>query len=86
MLIFALNCGSSSLKSAVIDTDRRSRLLDVRLDELDTSNPAAAVGQVLQQLRDGSTERGQPDAIVHRIVHGGERFLRATLIDDNVLE
>jgi acetate kinase len=86
MLIFALNCGSSSLKSAVIDTDRRSRLLDVRLDELDTANPAAAVGQVLQQLRDGSTERGRPDAIVHRIVHGGERFLRATLIDDDVLD
>ena len=38
MHIFALNCGSSSLKSAVIDSDRRSRLLDVRVENLDTSN------------------------------------------------
>ncbi len=86
MLIFALNCGSSSLKSAVIDTERRSRLLDVRLEELDTSGLAAAVGQVLQQLAEGSRDRGSPDAIVHRIVHGGERFLRATRIDDKVLD
>jgi acetate kinase len=32
MLIFALNCGSSSLKSAAIDTAGRSRLADVRLE------------------------------------------------------
>jgi acetate kinase len=84
MLIFALNCGSSSLKSAAIDTGRRSRVLDVRLDELDPSKLAAAVGQVLQQLGEGSS--GPPDAIVHRVVHGGDRFVRATRIDDNVLD
>ena len=85
MLIFALNCGSSSLKSAVIDTDRRSHLRDVHLEELDPADLAAAVGRVLQQLRAGSGNR-PPDAIVHRIVHGGERFLHATRIDDDVLE
>jgi acetate kinase len=85
MLIFALNCGSSSLKCAVIDSDRRSHLLDVRLDQLDQADLAPAVDQALQRLRDESAGRGPPDAIVHRIVHGGERFLQATRIDDGVL-
>jgi acetate kinase len=73
MLIFALNCGSSSLKCAVIDSDRRSHVLDVRVENVD---------QALQRLREGSAP---PEAIVHRIVHGGERFLHATRIDDGVL-
>jgi acetate kinase len=85
MLIFALNCGSSSLKSAAIDSDRRGRLLDVREEQLDASQLTTAVGKVLQRLGEGVRDRGPPDAIVHRIVHGGERFLRPTLIDDGVL-
>ena len=85
MLIFALNCGSSSLKCAVIDSDRRSHLLDIRAEELDPANLASAVDNALQRLRDESPERRPPDAIVHRIVHGGERFLHATRIDDAVL-
>jgi acetate kinase len=85
MLIFALNCGSSSLKSAAIDTDGRSRLADVRLDELGMADLPSAVGRVLQQLRDSTGDR-EPDAIVHRIVHGGERFVQATQIDDGVLD
>lgn len=83
MHIFALNCGSSSVKSAVIDSDRRSRLFESRVEKLDESNLSAAVAEVLQRLRDGT--RKPPDAIAHRIVHGGERFLRPTLIDDAVL-
>lgn len=84
MQIFVLNCGSSSLKSAVIDTDRHSRRLDARVENLDPTGLAAAVGKVLQQLRAGSGDSG-PDAIAHRIVHGGERFLQATRLDDGVL-
>jgi acetate kinase len=83
MRIFALNCGSSSVKSAVIDSDRRSRVLDARVENLDASSLGAAVDEVLQRLGQGASK--PPDAIVHRIVHGGERFLRPTLIDDAVL-
>lgn len=84
MHIFVLNCGSSSLKSAVIDTDRGSRELDARIENLDPGGLAAAVAKVLQQLRAGRGDNG-PDAIAHRIVHGGERFMQATRIDDGVL-
>ena len=47
---------------------------------------SAAVAQVLQELRSRSAAHGQPDAIAHRIVHGGERFVQPTQIDDTVLE
>jgi acetate kinase len=83
MHILALNCGSSSVKSAVIDSDSRSRVLEARVEDLDASNLSDAVDEVLQRLsRDASKP---PDAIAHRIVHGGERFLRPTLLDDAVL-
>jgi acetate kinase len=85
MLIFALNCGSSSLKSAVVDTDRRRHVVDVRVQQLDTATLPATVGRVLQQLRERSRHLGPPDAIVHRVVHGGERFVQPTRLDDSVL-
>ncbi|HKQ14394.1 MAG TPA: acetate/propionate family kinase [Steroidobacteraceae bacterium] len=85
MLIFALNCGSSSLKSAVIDTERRRHVVDVRVQQLDTATLSATVGRVLQQLRERSRHHGPPGAIVHRVVHGGERFVQPTKIDDGVL-
>ena len=85
MLIFALNCGSSSIKSAAIDTDRRCHVVDVRVQQLDLATLPATVGRVLQQLRQRSRHLGPPDAIVHRVVHGGERFVQPTKIDDAVL-
>jgi len=85
MLIFALNCGSSSLKSAVIDTDRRLHVVDVRVQQLDTATLPATVGRVLQQLRERSRYHGRPDAIAHRVVHGGDRFVQPTRIDESVL-
>jgi acetate kinase len=85
MLIFALNCGSSSLKCAVIDSEQRNHVLDVRMEQLDQAKLAPAVAQALARLREGSARRGPPAAIVHRIVHGGEQFLQATRLDDDVL-
>ena len=85
MLIFALNCGSSSLKSAVVDTDRRRHVVDVRVQQLETATLPATVGRVLQQLRERSRHHGPPDAIVHRVVHGGEQFVQPTKIDDSVV-
>jgi acetate kinase len=71
-----LNAGSSSLKWS---------LLDVRLEApealLDTGNEpweeGAAAGPVLAHLR----ALPPPDAVGHRLVHGGARFRRAVLLD-----
>jgi acetate kinase len=84
MLILTLNCGSSSIKSAVIDVDRRRRLVDVRVEQAAPADFGSAVAGVLKKLHGG--QHAAVDAVAHRIVHGGERFLRATRIDDDVLE
>jgi acetate kinase len=84
MLILTLNCGSSSIKSAVIDVARRQRRVDARAEQVDPADFAAAVAKVLKKLQGG--EHARVDAVAHRIVHGGERFQRATRLDDEVLE
>jgi acetate kinase len=86
MPIFALNCGSSSIKSALVDSAQRRRLFATHVENADASGFSEAVAQVLQELRSRSAEHGQPDAFAHRIVHGGERFVQPTRIDDTVLE
>lgn len=102
MRILALNCGSSSIKTALIDSEQRTRLLDARVENVGT--PAcvlriqgaqralgedvdlhAAVELVLSQVQAWQATAGAPDAVVHRVVHGGERFVRPTRIDDAVL-
>jgi acetate kinase len=74
MRVLALNCGSSSLKAAIIDSVRKERLFDCRVDKIE---------EVLDQVR----KRAQiaPEAVAHRIVHGGERFVQPTRVDDAVL-
>jgi acetate kinase len=86
MPIFALNCGSSSIRSAIVDSAGRRRLFSAHVENADASGFSAAVAQVLQELRSRSAEHGQPQAFTHRIVHGGDRFVRPTRIDDRVLE
>lgn len=102
MHILAFNCGSSSIKSAVVDSTQRQRLLDIRVENIGApecriridgaqrpltqdTDLSAAVGMVLQELRGRAGDIAAPDAIVHRVVHGGERFLRTARIDDEVL-
>lgn len=101
MRVLALNCGSSSIKSAVVDSERRQRLLDIRVENIgtaecraligeeekqlaaDTDLPAA-VGFVLAQLQKRASMA--VEAVAHRIVHGGERFVQPTVIDDDALK
>jgi len=85
MPIFALNCGSSSIKSAIVDSASRLRLFDFHVQNADAAGFSTAVAQVLQELRSRSREHGEPDAFAHRIVHGGDRFVRPTKVDDTVL-
>jgi acetate kinase len=59
--------------------------VDVRVQHLDTATLPATVGRVLQQLRERSRHHGRPDAIAHRVVHGGDRFVQPTRIDESVL-
>jgi len=83
MRILALNCGSSSLKSALIDTALGCRLHEVHVDNVG-SDLSDAVDELLAKYRrlDGITT---PEAVVHRVVHGGEKFRDPTRLSDAVL-
>jgi acetate kinase len=45
MRIFALNCGSSSIKSVLIDTASRQRLLDMHIDSLGSADCRLQIGE-----------------------------------------
>lgn len=80
MHILVLNAGSSSVKYQVVDPDSGAvpaRGVVERLAGQSTYAPALA--QVLE-----ATKGLGIDAIGHRVVHGGERFVDATPVDDAV--
>lgn len=83
MRVLALNCGSSSVKSALIDTAQGRRLQEIHVEQVGADLPAA-VDQLLAAYRklDASVA---PEAVVHRVVHGGEQFREPTRLDDSVL-
>ena len=102
MRILAFNCGSSSIKCAVIDSDSGTRSFELRVEDIGRDEPWLITGQTRRKLspktnfaaaievasaefRAHWAETGKIDAVVHRVVHGGERFTAPTLIDDDML-
>lgn len=77
MPILTVNAGSSSLKLGLVGDG------DVALAECELPAPGARIDRkaLHRALADGFTGA---DAVAHRIVHGGERFRDATLIDTDV--
>jgi acetate kinase len=119
MNVLVLNCGSSSLKFQVIQTDpqtiaedRDKRLVSGLIERIGsqsliTLRPASApVQRLAAPLRDHraavdyilkwlvSPQADIPEirsiadiqAVGHRVVHGGERFTKSVVIDEQVLE
>ena len=79
-----LNAGSSSLKYQVFSNDLRSQAagLIARIGEPggDAADHVTALQRVFAEL---GTAR--PSGVGHRVVHGGESFASAVLVDDAVL-
>ena len=77
MSILTVNAGSSSIKLRLVDTD------DAIVAECELSAPRANVDA--DELRAAlAGPLAGADAVAHRIVHGGERYREATLIDAEV--
>jgi len=102
MLILAINCGSSSLKCSLIDSDSNRRSFDALVENIGTEKcriviadaAAQSVGdcdhdgamhRVLEELRKHSPD-ASPEAVAHRIVHGGDRFIEPTVVTDDTLQ
>jgi acetate kinase len=75
--ILTVNAGSSSLKLSLLGDDDR---LEAE-HELDAPGAEVDPSQLDVTLR---AETDDIDAVVHRIVHGGDRFTGAVRIDDEV--
>jgi len=82
--VFVLNVGSSSIKYRLLDVDDGTVFADGIVERIGVPGSgvpdhATAMVTVLAEL-DGH----RIDAVGHRVVHGGTRFVGATLIDDAV--
>jgi len=84
MIILVLNSGSSSIKYKLFDIREGSeKLLDKGLVE--------RIGEKIPSHKEGihfilDKVGSQIDAVGHRVVHGGDRFSKSVLIDNNVIK
>src|SRR6056297_2378464 len=81
MLVLVLNAGSSSVKYQLVESDTGERLLGGIVEEV--VDHAAALGDVVAEV---DVFDRPVEAIVHRVVHGGDVFSEPTRIDDDVVE
>ncbi|MEQ8435967.1 MAG: acetate kinase [Ilumatobacter fluminis] len=79
MAVLVLNSGSSSVKYQLIDAADGRRLARGLIEEVVDHEHALA--DVIEELGDAPV-----DAVGHRVVHGGERFVAPTLIDESVVD
>ena len=99
MHVLVLNCGSSSIKAAVLDPATGARAAGLRVERLGTAeavarwgdhvielgavDAAAALARLLPELVGAAPAIA---AVGHRVVHGGARFSAPTVLDDAVVE
>ena len=77
-----INSGSSSIKYQLFDDDDNQLLAGV-IERVDNHNEA--IKQLLETMK-AKKSFIEPDVIGHRVVHGGERFSKPSLITKEVLE
>ncbi len=81
MNVLVINCGSSSVKYEIIDPDVPRALLEGTIERIGAeSSHAEAIARVLDEAKAFTI-----GAVGHRVVHGGDRFRDAVLIDDEVI-
>ena len=81
MRILAINCGSSSLKCSLIDSASGRRSFDSQVENIHGDHEGA-----MRRLLDELKKNGDvPQAVAHRIVHGGDRFVKPALVTDEML-
>jgi len=84
MRVLVLNPGSATLKATVLEPPGRDRLFDRTL----TWHGAPGDRGAIKEAVDAAVTAAGPGvgAVGYRVVHGGERFTTATLVDDAVVD
>lgn len=101
MNVLVLNCGSSTLKSQLIDSETDICLARGLVDGIGKQAMVelTADGKMMSEQRKVCDHEGAArivlawaidrigvDAIGHRVVHGGNRFVQPTLVDEGVID
>ena len=81
MNILVINCGSSSVKYQVIDSHSEQALLADNIEVNAQKAIDLALNAILQAVSSFTI-----DAVGHRVVHGGDKFRDAIVINDEVIK
>lgn len=73
-----LNSAEANISIAAANGEKSQKLIPI-------ADHAAALRSIIDELRQGGVLESDPDAVGHRIVHGGESFSAPALIDDEVV-
>jgi len=84
MKVAVINSGSSSLKFKLFDMDTKKVLKSALIENI--GEDGALFSNHHKALESIDVDFNSIDAIGHRVVHGGEEFQKATLIDANVID
>ena len=88
MRILVLNAGSSSLKASVIDVPEMTVAAtqqDWGSDATQAAGREAGVRAAIEALFVAGVPLGSIDAVGHRVVHGGPRYVESVVVDDEVI-
>jgi len=88
--VLVLNCGSSSLKYAVVEPDSGRQLADgivERIGQGEIADHEAALRAAFVALAESGCDLEALDlvAVGHRVVHGGPNLYQPTIIDDAMI-
>lgn len=84
--VLVLNAGSSTLKASVLVQGLEHAEASLTVPMQGASQATDALSQVLREIAAAGVGLASVSAVGHRVVHGGSRFTRTTLIDDAVLQ
>ena len=88
MRVLVLNAGSATLKATVLDPPDRAPRFERTVDWSvlgEGTDRGRAIGAVLAAMADAGVPASSIGAVGYRVVHGGERFREAVLVDDEVV-
>jgi len=83
--VLVLNAGSSSLKYQVVDPVTGESRVHGQVDRIEAADFEGVLETVVAELSEAGITAGDLLAVGHRVVHGGPRYTRPTVIDDDVL-
>ncbi len=83
MMVFVINCGSSSIKYKILDSETGYVLMEGTAERVNEKE--GGYREALDEIL-ASIDVSIIDAVGHRVVHGGDQFYNSVIIDNDVLD